>query len=130
MKYDGAVIKIDDLLYLFLLDYKTNSIKDGINISEHECYKDIKYNQLMVVEVEFKDGTEVIDDIDLDEFIYGDTYGRSDVFLYIKDILLFNISKETDKEQISIYELVENGELTTIITNCINHSKNNINTNE
>jgi hypothetical protein len=41
MKYDGIVVKIDKL-YLFILDPDTNEIRDGINISDHECYNELK----------------------------------------------------------------------------------------
>ena len=67
MKYDGVVIRIEEL-FLFILDPDTNKIRDGINISDHKCYDDLKENQLMVVNVVFKDGTQEIDKIDLEEF--------------------------------------------------------------
>lgn len=124
MIYDGVVIRIGQL-YLFILDPETNKMMDGINISEHECYKDMKDDQLMVVQVEFKDGTLTIEDIDLDEFIHGDTYGRTDIFIYIKDILLFTINNKIKNKVITLKELIDNGKLNDIAIECINTSKNN-----
>jgi len=118
MTYDGVVIRLNELLYLFLLDPDSNKIRDGINISEHDCYKDLRQNQLMVVGVIFKDGTQNIDKIDLDEFIYGEDYGRYDTFLYIHDVSLYSIV-----ESMKLEELIEKGELNDIAIECINNSK-------
>jgi len=120
MKYNGVVIKLNEL-FLFLLDPKTLEIKDGINISEHEVYNKMKDDQLMVVDVIFKDGTEEIDDLDLDEFIYGDKYGKYDTFIYIQDIMLFLIKDEING---TLKELIDKGDLTDIATDCIEQSKN------
>lgn len=122
MIYDGVVIRIEQL-YLFLLNPETDEIMDGINISEHECYNDMTDDQLMVVQVEFKDGTLSIDDIDLNEFIHGDKYGRTDIFIYIKDILLFTISNKIKNKFITLKELIDNGNLSDIAKECINTSK-------
>ena len=85
MKYDGVVIRFNNL-YLFVYDPDKMEIRDGIVITEHECYKEMKDDQLMVVEVIFRDGTQELDQIDLDEFIYGDSYGIHDTFLEIYDL--------------------------------------------
>lgn len=122
MKYDGVVIRLDRL-YLFLLDPETNRMMDGVNISEHDCYNNLKDDQLMVVSVIFKDGTVEIENMDLDEFVYGDSYGSHDTFLYINDIMLFTINEETKKEKITLEQLIDNGELNNIATNCIEMSK-------
>lgn len=124
MIYDGVVIRIDKL-YLFILNPETNKIMDGINISEHECYKDMREDQLMVVKVEFKDGTLTIDNIDLDEFIHGDSYGSTDIFIYIKDVELFTIYKKTKKRVLTLKELIDKGNLNEIAFDCIKNSKNN-----
>jgi hypothetical protein len=123
MNYDGVVTKLDSDLFLFLLDPDLNEIKDGINISEHECYKNMTHDQLMVVDVTFKDGTKVIDKIDLDEFIYGDTYGRHDVFIYIKDILLFSIRDQDNVFNIPIKEIIDDGNLNETAIDCIMNAK-------
>lgn len=124
MIYDGVVIRIKQL-YLFILDPISKNIMDGINISEHECYKDMTDEQLMVVQVEFKDGTLTIDDLDLDEFIHGNSYGRTDIFIYIKDILIFTINKKINNENYTLMNLIDNGYLGDIAIECINTSKNN-----
>lgn len=121
MKYDGIVIKVDNL-YLFILDPDTNEIRDGINISNHKCYDDLKKDQLMVVNVTFKDGTQDIEKIDLDEFIYGDSYGSHDTFLYIYDVLMFSINNDNTKD-LSIVDIINKGELNDIAISCIETSK-------
>jgi hypothetical protein len=120
MKYDGVVIRLNEL-FLFIYDPDEKIIKDGINISDHECYKDLKDDHLMVVNVIFKDGTKDIEKINLDEFIYGDSYGRHDVFIYISDVMLFTMN---EKKYIS--DVIEKGELNKLVLECIAHSKNEI----
>ena len=123
MKYDGVVIRIEKQLYLFVLDPDTFTMADGINISDHECYKDVKGDQLMVVDVTFRDGTLELDDLDLDEFIHGDSYGVNDIFIKIHDKMLFSISKEDSIKRITLVELIENGDLNTIAIDCIEKAK-------
>ena len=123
MKYDGVVIRIEKQLYLFVLDPDTFSMMDGINISDHECYKDVKGDKLMVVDVTFRDGTLELDDLDLDEFIHGDSYGENDIFIKIHDIMLFSISKEDSIKRISLVELIEKGDLNIIAIDCIEKAK-------
>jgi hypothetical protein len=124
MIYDGIVIKVDEL-FLFILDPDEDKLLDGINISEHDCYKDLKKNQLMVVKVIFKDGTQEIDNIDLDEFIHGDRYGMYNVFLHIQDILLFSIGEEVllDIQDVKLEDIIKNGDLENLGKECIEISK-------
>ena len=130
MKYDGVVIRFNNL-YLFVYDPDKMEIRDGIVITEHECYKEMKNDQLMVVEVIFRDGTQELDQIDLDEFIYGDTYGMHDIFLEIYDIMLFSINDKKDKKRfVSLDEIAKKGELSSLAIECINIVKNNIEFNE
>ena len=131
MSYDGVVLNLNEL-YLFILNPDTNLIMDGINISYHECYKDLRKDQLMVVKVIFKDGTKEIDKIDLDEFIHGDKYGKHDVFLYITDVQLFSLFSQ-NKNKLNLEYIIKKGELNDTAIECINNSKsikNNINKNE
>ena len=126
MKYDGVVIRFNNL-YLFVYDPDKMEIRDGIVITEHECYKEMKDDQLMVVEVIFRDGTQELDQIDLDEFIYGDSYGIHDTFLEIYDLMLFSINDNKDKKRfVSLDEIAKKGELGSIAIECINKVKNNI----
>ena len=126
MKYDGVVIRFNNL-YLFVYDPDKMEIRDGIVITEHECYKEMKDDQLMVVEVIFRDGTQELDQIDLDEFIYGDSYGIHDTFLEIYDLMLFSINDKKDKKRfVSLDEIAKKGELGSIAIECINKVKNNI----
>jgi hypothetical protein len=129
MKYEGVVIRIDEL-FLFILDPDTNIIRDGINISDHKCYDDLKNNQLMVVSVIFKDGTKEIDKIDLDEFIYGESYGEHDTFLYIHDIMLFSIFDNMENVDVNLKILIEKGKLNDVAINCISNSKKQESINE
>lgn len=125
MSYDGVItkLKIDDdyLLYLFILNPDKNEIMDGINISNHKCYDELKKDQLMVVDVVFKDGTENLNNINLDEFIYGDTYGKNNIFLSIKDIVIYSVNDS--KTNSSLEELIKNGNLPEIAKKCIKDSK-------
>ena len=123
MIYDGVVIRIAKQLYLFVLDPDTFTMQDGINISDHECYKEVKGDKLMVVDVTFRDGTLELDDLDLDEFIHGDSYGENEIFIKIHDIMLFSISKEDSIKRVSLVELIEKGDLNVIAIDCIEKSK-------
>jgi hypothetical protein len=123
MKYDGVVIRIDDL-FLFILNPETNKLMDGINISEHECYKELNDEQLMVVNVSIKDGTEEIEDVDLEEFIYGDSYNRLDTFIYIHDVMLLSFSDNNSKDKIFIKQIIDNGDLNDVAIESIQNSKN------
>lgn len=124
MKYDGVVCRLDKILYLFILNPNDNMIMDGMNISEHECYNSLKDDQLMVVHVIFKDGTEELDNINLVDFIYDDVYDRNSIFIYIHDILLYSIRKKN--KFISLKNLIDNGNLNEIAIECINNSKADI----
>lgn len=123
MKYDGVVIRIDEL-YLFIFNPETKKIMDGINISDHDCYKDLKDDKLVVVKVSIKDGTQEIENIDLEEFIHGDSYGRLDTFIYIHDILTFSFKSNDSSEFVSLRELIDNGDLNNVAIECIETSKN------
>ena len=129
MIYDGVVIKTNkkkkDEFYLFLVDPILEQLQDGINISEHSCYDDMKYDQIMTVNVTLKDGTVELDDIDLDEFIHGDKYGKHDVFLYIQDLLLFDIGHEEKSlymfgDNLTVEDIVKRGDLNDLALNLIN----------
>lgn len=132
MEYDGIVTRLNGELYLFLFDPDTFEIKDGINISEHECYKDLKLNQLMVVSVTFKDGTEILDKVDLDEFIHGDSYGKYDIFIHIQDLSLFSIGVDDNfnDSQVSLKDIINKGGLYKLAIECINTVKNKMENNE
>lgn len=123
MKYDGVVLRIEKQLYLFVLDPDTFTMKDGLSITDHECYEDVKGDKLMVVNVVFRDGTLELEDLDLDEFIHGDTYGENDIFIKIHDIMLFSISKEDSIKKITLVELIEKGDLNVIAIDCIEKAK-------
>ena len=126
MKYDGVVIRIDDQLYLFILDPKKLEIKDGINISEHTCYKNLKNDQLMVVTAIFMDGTKEINEIeDLEDFIHSEGFCRHDIFIKIRDVALFSIADENKKSE-SLKKIIRKGKLTDIATECIELTKQEI----
>ena len=128
MKYDGVVIKNNLHLYLFILDPEKDTITDGVNISEHECYKDLSLTDIMVVTVEFKDGTKEIDDFDLHEFVYGDKYGKYDTFIYIHDIALYSYINDDPNVNLddvpTLSTLIKSGEFVNIAKQCITESKN------
>jgi hypothetical protein len=124
MKYDGVVCRLNKELYLFILNPDDNMIMDGMNISEHECYNNLKDDQLMVVNVIFKDGTEELDNIDLKAFIYDDVYDKNSIFLYIHDILLYSICKKN--KFISLKDLIDDdvdNDFNKIVIECIENAK-------
>ena len=123
MKYDGVVIRVDEL-YLFILNPETKKLMDGINISDHECYKDLKNDKLVVVKVSIKDGTQEIESVDLEEFIYGESYGRLDTFIYIHDINMFSFTNNDSSEFVSLKDLISNGDLNNVAIECIETTKN------
>ena len=61
--------------------------------------------------------SQEIDKIDLDEFIYGDSYGTHNTFLCIYDLSLFSINEK-------IENIIKLGELNDVALNCIETSKN------
>lgn len=125
MNYDGVITRLEvdnkNLLYLFILDHENDEILDGINISEHKCYDELKENQLMVVDLLFKDGTLDLDNVDLREFIYGDKYGENNIFLSIKDVVIYSV--HDNKTNTSLIDLIKNGSLPEIAKECIKNSK-------
>ena len=127
MKYDGVVIRFDQL-FLFLLDPETKKLQDGKAISDHERYSDLTNEQLMVVSVEFKDGTKDVDVIDLYDFVHGDKYGVHNIFIKINDVLLYSISEKNSK--LSLLEIAQRGELGDVAVNCIMNSKEQMNSEE
>lgn len=121
MKYDGAVIRLNSGLFLFILDPETNELMDGLGISDHKCYKDLKDNKLMVVNVIFKDGTLELDKIDLDEFIEENKFN---IFIHIYDISLYSVDIEKYNSLCNTFEdIIKNGDFVEIALSCIEDSK-------
>lgn len=138
MTFDGVVVKINNSInteyYLFMLDPDINELQDGINISHHSCYDDMKLDQVMVVKVTLKDGTLELDDVDLYEFIHGDKYGRHDIFIYIQDILLYDIGKLDNFNNVNsiltLEDIIKDGEFNNIAIELINKSKEHLEKNK
>jgi len=127
MEYDGIVTKIlqddEDYYYLFLVDPVKKVLVDGVNISEHKAYDDLTYDQLMVVSVELKDGTKILENIDLEDFVHNEKFGKYDIFIYIKDLLLFTIGDHSNLIKLSISNILEKGEFNDVALNCIERTK-------
>jgi len=121
MKFDGVVFRIAENLVLFILDPKTNRIRDGVSISDHDTYKDMKRCQLSVVSVIFKDGTKEINDSNLDDLIDSSMSGTYDTFMSIKDISIYTIKHDNDDVLSKLYR---NGDLNDLLVSCIEDSKN------
>lgn len=132
MIYDGVVMKDDKSkqLYLFIYDPDINMVKDGISISENKCYNNMRTNQMMVVNVNFKDGTKDVENIDLDEFIHGDKYGENNIFILIHDLSLFSASDNENNNPLTLDYLVKEGSLNRSIIDCIEIVKNEKTTND
>lgn len=123
MIYNGIVTKLSGKLYLFILDPDNDTMTDGMNISEHKCYKNLENNQLWVVEVEFCDGTLTLEKIDLDEYIYGDKYGDNNIFLHIKDIQLFTYEKDNGEIFSMENDVIRGGKFNDLSLELINKAK-------
>ena len=131
MIYDGVVMRNSksEQLYLFVFDPDINMVKDGISISDHECYKTMRDDQMMVVNVNFKDGTKDVENIDIDEFIHGDKYGDNNIFILIHDLSLFSVKDDKNKS-LTLDDLLNAGSLNQSIIDCIEILKNNVVTND
>ena len=127
MKYDAIIGKIfnegEDKIFLFFLDPETNKLRDGLDLLDSaEIYKTLTYDTLIVVEVILKDGTQEVD-IDINDFIDG-KYGKYDIFIHIKDLLVFKLGKKIDNDEDdvttrTIEEVILDGEFQEIGTECI-----------
>jgi len=94
----GLVYRIDDEVYLSLIDNEKPS--DGIPISEG-TYTTLQDNQISLVDVNIKDGTKIVEDIDINYFVYNEAQqNRENLFYEILDISLFTF-------KVPIKEIVE-----------------------
>lgn len=131
MVCDAVVAKInddgEDKIFIFFLDPKTDTIKDGLNLEDiSEIYDNLPYDTLMVVEAVLKDGTKDVD-IDMDEFI-GGKYGKYDIFIHIKDLMPFRLGQRIDEnseevEYKTIKQVIFEGEFPAIAKNCIQQTR-------
>lgn len=122
MKYDGVIARLgeDKELYLFILNPKTKKMMNGLIISE-KGYDDLMDNDLMVVDVIFKDGTKEVKDFDIEGFVYDHKYNLSDIFLSIKNYLMFHIDYDTTN--MSLEEIIKNGNIDDVAIHCIKNTK-------
>ncbi|MEI8045843.1 MAG: hypothetical protein WCI92_00585 [Bacteroidota bacterium] len=112
-----TIVANEDKFILFMLDPDTGQISDGVNISDHKnVYVELKYNHIMVVNVDIKDGTSELDNVDLDEFVHGDKYDKSNIFLHIQDIVLYGVK---DK----IMDIINNRNFDKIALDCISKAR-------
>ena len=115
-------------IFLFLIDPKDNTLKDGVNISDDtNIYEKLSYDTIQVVEVLLKDGT-IDADIDLDAFVNGE-YGLYDIFIHIKDITSFKLGKKNENKIIqsnTIEQVIYDGEFQDIAIECLELSKKQI----
>ena len=108
----GVIAKLNNVLFLFTFDPIKRKIMDGINISDHKVYDDMKSDEMSIVDVDFRDGTLSIENFDLEEFIYGDGYGEHNIFMYIQDIFLYKLHD-------TILNIIKNGDFNKIAIECI-----------
>lgn len=125
MNYDGVISRlgINKELYLFILNPKTNKIMNGLLISELDCYKELNTNELIVCDVVFKDGTKEDLSFDLDGFILEGKYDLNNIFLSIRNFLLYHINEDLN---ITLEDIIKNGEIDTVAIHCIQNTKLNI----
>jgi hypothetical protein len=120
MKYDGVIARLGENkdLYLFILNPKTKKMMNGLVISE-KGYDDLLDNDLMVVDVIFKDGTKEVKDFDIDGFIYESKYNLNDIFLSIKNYLMYHI----ENTNMTLEEIIKNGNIDEVALHCIKNTK-------
>lgn len=108
----GLVYRIDNEVYLSLIDEDIPS--DGIPISEG-IYKSLQDNQISLVNVTIKDGTKIIDDIDINYFVYNESQqNRENLFYEIVDISLFTF-------EVTIKTIVEADGFNGVTKDILNH---------
>jgi hypothetical protein len=93
---------------------------DGLIISV-KGYHALSDNDLMVVDVIFKDGTKEVKDFDVDGFIYESKYNLSDIFLSVKKYLMYHIDYETTN--MSLENIIKNGNIDEVALHCIKNTK-------
>lgn len=91
---NGLVFRINDDIFMSLIDFEKETISDGIPISEG-VYTTLQDNQISYIEIEISDGNKPIKIDDIDEFAQN-FYDNENIFYKIKDIMIygFDISIE------------------------------------
>lgn len=108
----GLVYRINDEIYLSLIDNDKPS--DGIPISEG-VYKSLQDNQISLVDVKIKDGSKLLEDIDINYFVYNEArQNKENLFYEIVDISLFTF-------KVTIKEIVESDGFNGVTKDIINH---------
>lgn len=108
MKVNGLVYRIQDVIYVSLIDSMINKPTDGLPISEG-VYETLGDDQILFVDVEINDGTLDLD-VNVNDFVdgYFDNYEHGDIFLKITDIMTFSFKDFT------VEEICNNGDFETI----------------
>lgn len=113
MKVNGLVYRIQDVVYVSLIDPKLNKTTDGLPISEG-VYEKLENDQVSYVDVEILDGTLDLE-VDIYEFVddYFSKYEPGDIFLKITDVMTFTFKDAT------IEEICDNGDFEMIADDII-----------
>lgn len=92
MKEHGLIYKINDVVYLSLIDPKINKCTDGIPINERP-YENLTPNEIMFSEIIITDGTEEID-MEVSEFLeVCMDFDDGVIFYNIKDLMSYEYKK-------------------------------------
>jgi hypothetical protein len=88
MIFDGVIVKIFqnnmDSYFLFILDPKSKTMMEGIPIPKDSKFDDLDEYVVMIVKAEFMDGTNPIEDFDLDGLMAEEPQS-SNILIRIKD---------------------------------------------
>jgi len=95
---NGLAYRINDDIFISLIDFKNGIISDGIPISEG-VYATLQDNEVSYIEVEIADGSKPIEIEDVVEFVQNE-YGSENIFYKIRDITTYSFA-------VSIKELFE-----------------------
>lgn len=116
---NGVVYKIRNGIYLSLYNPDDESVTDGIPITEGP-YKTLQNNQVSVVEMILKDGTQEIVDINISDFVYNRAERDAwSIFYNIKDLMIYTI------ENFTIEDIYENGDFIGVVKDMIKNIKEN-----
>lgn len=124
MHLDGVVFRIQDGVYLCLLDPVIGKFTDGIPISSNE-YDTLKNNQVSVVDVILKDGNLELNDLDVTKFVNDKAlFEQTNIFYNIKDLMIYTIDDHT------IEEVVKMGDFLDMVTDMVKQTKEDLNNTE
>lgn len=119
MQVEGLVYRIDDNIYLSLVEPDGEGCTDGVAISEG-VYETLLNNQISFVDVKITDGTMDIE-MDIYDFVgENQKHEPGDIFYNIKDLQVFSFfENDNEDEPAVIKDICESGDFLKIVENII-----------